>query len=384
MAGDNQRASGVADEVPCGTPSERAAKRAAVEDLMQARGVDALLLRRVSSFAWATCGARSEINTAVAAGEAAVLLTRERSLVLTNNIEAPRLWDEEGLGALGFELHAPAWHAPDSGLAQLVRGLRVGVDLPTPELPGALDLSAELARLRADLTPEEGQRFRALGRLCAEAMARAVEVIEPGQTEHQIAAALAAECVARGVWPIVDLVATDQRVHRLRHPLPTDKRLERYAMLVLCGRKWGLVCSLTRLVHFGPLPSDLSRRARAVAEVDARCLAATRPGTALADILRTTAAAYAEVGFPDEWQHHHQGGAAGYEPREILATLTATAGVRTGQVYAWNPSIAGTKSEDSVLIGPDGVEVLTALPGWPTVEVTVAGAGYQRPAIRVR
>jgi antitoxin VapB len=51
--------------------------------------------------------------------------------------------------------------------------------------------------------------------------------------------------------------------------------------------------------------------------------------------------------------------------------------VAAGQVYAWNPSITGSKSEDSVLITPQGFEVLTATPGWPLIEVD----GVQRPAI---
>lgn len=365
------------------SPGEQSAKREAVGALLAARGLDALLLRRVSSFAWITCGARSEINTAVEAGEAQVLLTRDRRYLLTNNIEAPRLLGEEGLLAQGFEPRVHAWHEPEAALHALVRGLRVGVDRPAPELAGAVDVSQDLARLRAALTPEEAVRFRALGRLCAEAMQRAVRTLAPGQTEHEIAAALARESVACGVWPIVDLVATDQRVLELRHPLPTDKRLERYAMLVLCGRRWGLVCSVTRLVHFGPLPAELARKAQAVARVDAGFLAATRPGAVLKDVLSAATAAYREVGFPDEWTLHHQGGAAGYEPRELLATPRATDVIRAGQVYAWNPSIAGTKSEDSVLVGERGVEVLTAVPGWPAIDVALDGVTYPRPGILV-
>ena len=62
---------------------------------------------------------------------------------------------------------------------------------------------------------------------------------------------------------VVNLIATDERIFNFRHPLPTHKRLERYAMLVLCGRQRGLVCSITRLVHFGRLPDDLRRKAEA-------------------------------------------------------------------------------------------------------------------------
>jgi antitoxin VapB len=152
-------------------------------------------------------------------------------------------------------------------------------------------------------------------------------------------------------------------------------------MLVLCGRRQGLVCSLTLFVHFGRLPDDLRRKAEAVARVDATFLAATRPGQTLGDILKRARAAYAEVGFSDEWTLHHQGGPAGYEPREVIATPGSMDTVSVGQVYAWNPSITGTKSEDSILVGGTGNEVLTAIEGWPTLTARVNGQAFARPAI---
>ncbi len=351
-----------------------------IQALLAERKLDALLLRRVSNFAWATCGAASYVNTAASDGAAALLITPTGRYLITNNIEATRLEQEEKLAAQGWELRVTRWHAAHDVVAELTRGLRLGADGP---YPGARDLSADVARLRADLTPEEGQRFRALGRLCAEAMDSAARAVRPGQTEYQIAAHLAQEAESRGVQAIVNLVASDARIFAFRHPLPTDKKLEHYAMLVLCGRRRGLVCSMTRLIHFGRLPDDLRRKAQAVARVDATFIAATRPGQRLGDILRHAMAAYAETGFPDEWHLHHQGGPAGYEPREYVATPDSTDVVSVGQVYAWNPSITGTKSEDTIFVGEKSDEVLTVILGWPTLPITVDGQTILRPAILV-
>jgi Xaa-Pro dipeptidase len=42
--------------------------------------------------------------------------------------------------------------------------------------------------------------------------------------------------------------------------------------------------------------------------------------------------------------------------------------VRSNQAFAWNPSIVGIKSEDTVLCTNDGIEVLTAQSDdWPAV-----------------
>ncbi len=91
--------------------------------------------------------------------------------------------------------------------------------------------------------------------------------------------------------------------------------------------------------------------------------------------------AYARAGYPGEWQLHHQGGPAGYEPREFVATPDVSVRVAAGQAYAWNPSITGTKVEDTVLITDQGFEVMTEIPGWPMLEVVVDGKTIRRPRI---
>jgi antitoxin VapB len=358
--------------------SEIQTKLERVRSLLDAYQMDALWLRLASSFAWATGGKSAYINTASSNGLASLLITRDRRYVITNNIEKPRIAQEEGLEEAGWEFAAPEWHTGEDGLGNLVGGLKVAVD---GSAPGMLDLSGPVARLRANLLPPEVERFRRLGRICGDAMDRAIRAVEPGMSEHEIAALLAYETEKRGAQAIVNLIATDERIFRFRHPLPTDKKLDRYAMLVMCGRKWGLVCSVTRLVHFGPLPDELRRKQEALAVVDATYMASTRPNTKLGDILAQAQATYALTGYGDEWRLHHQGGPAGYEAREYLGVPGSEDEVREGQVYAWNPSITGTKIEDSVLVTADGTVVLTEIPGWPTIPVATGGQVYERPAI---
>lgn len=353
-------------------------KQDRIKALLAKHELDALLLQRVSSFAWATCGGASYVNTAGSNGEASLLITPSGRHLITNNIEAPRLDQEEQLTAQGWEFHVASWYETDNTIAELTHGLKLGADGP---YPGAVNLAAEMARVRANLMPEEHERFRALGRLCAAAMNDAVRAVRVGQTEYEIAGLLAHETERRGAQAIVNLIATDERIFSFRHPLPTDRELERYVMLILCGRKWGLVCSITRLVHFGRLPDELRRKAEAVAQIDATFIAATRPDRTLGEIFEQATAAYAAAGFPDEWQLHHQGGPAGYEPREYIATPDSTDVVSVGQAYAWNPSITGTKSEDTTLVGEAENEILTAIQGWPTLSVTINGQTFARPAI---
>jgi antitoxin VapB len=125
----------------------------------------------------------------------------------------------------------------------------------------------------------------------------------------------------------------------------------------------------------------LRGKQEAVAQVDAAFIAASRPGARIADIFRKGVEAYAKVGYPDEWKLHHQGGLAGYEPREHVATPASSQVVKAGQAFAWNPSITGTKSEDTILSGEMGCEVITAMEDWPRIPVQVEGQLIERPAI---
>lgn len=362
--------------------SEIEQKLSSILELLEQHHLDALYLGRTSSFAWATCGAASYINTASTTGEASLLITRGGRYLITNNIEEPHYDREEKLKEQGWEFAIQPWFQRSEALERIAGGLKVGADMP---LAGTVDLSSAVAELRMNLLPEEQARYRDVSRRTADALEAAARAVQPGMTEYQIAALIAKEGFDRSVQPIVNLVATDERIYNFRHPLPVDgKRLEKYAMLVICGRKYGLVTSCTRLVHFGALPDDLRRKQEAVVNIDARVISATRPGVTLGDMFGVLQREYAAAGYPDEYRLHHQGGSAGYEPREFLATPGVQVQVRSGQAYAWNPSITGCKVEDTILITEHGPEVMTEMSSWPTLETQPAGGDetvMRRPAI---
>lgn len=353
-------------------------KQTRLRDILSANHLQALLLQRSSSFAWATCGAASYVNTASTTGAASLLITPDKHYLITNNIEATRLEQEEKLHYQGWDFQIFPWHANNDLVEKLVGKAKLGSDFPTP---GALDISAQLSRLRCALLPEENIRFRVLARLCAESMNAAIHAIRPGMSEHQAASLLAEQTLSRGVQAIVNLVAADERIFRFRHPLPTFNDIDKYLMLVLVGRRWGLTCSITRLVYFGVMPQEYREKSEALANIDATMIDATRPGTAMQQTFAAGLAAYAQQGYPDEWRNHHQGGPTAYETREFLVNETSLDLVQPGMVFAWNPSIKGCKSEDSIEIGPQTNEILTQITGWPVIEVKIGERVYARPAI---
>ena len=358
--------------------AELSLKLERIRHLLDASNLDAILLRRTDNFSWATCGADPHINTADSMGIASLLVTKTNHFLVTNNIEATRLMQEENLAEQDWKLQVSPWFGRDDQLSNLTSGMKLGADT---SFPHAMDLSGEIVSIRSQLTPEEGKRYKELGKLCARGMRQAINAVKPGMSEYEIAGLLAQSVESRGVQAVVNLIATDERIFSYRHPLPTAKKLQNYAMLILCGRKWGLICSVTRLVHFGPLPDEVRHKAETVARIDAEMIVATRPGRTLGDVFSRAQSAYAAAGFPDEWKLHHQGGSAGYAPREITATPASTEPILLGQAFAWNPSITGAKSEDTILVSENSNEIITEMADWPSIDIQVGQHIMKRPAI---
>jgi len=353
-----------------------------VRDFISARGLDAVVLTKTVNFQWLTAGADNHVVIDTEHGVAPVVVTAERQHVLTNNIEAVRLEDEE-IGELPFEIDFMNWHDenPEGMLARIVKG-RIASDGPWPQ--GAEIMDGLIARLRWSLVEPEVERYRELGRITAQALGEVAREIEPGMTEHEIGAKLAAKLIAQNVIVSVLLIAADERIYKYRHPIPTNNRLEKQVMLVIGARKWGLDISATRLVHFGKPPAELANKHRAVCQVDAVFISETRPGAAVRDIFAKGVAAYEANGYPDEWKLHHQGGATGYAPRDYKGTMECSETVLENQAFAWNPSITGTKSEDTIIAMADQTEVLSTDEQWPTLEVEYADNKMARPDILVR
>ena len=341
--------------------TDRAAKRQRLLGVLDAAGAERLVLTTHGAIGWYLEGARTHTSLA---GDPllAVVVDREGDTVVVYDNERERLEREE-LPA-GLDIVEVPWHAP------LASALPNG-----PLVAREADVAPLLRAARASLLPAELERYRSLCRESAEAVTRVLLEVRPDDTERQVAAALGALLVARGIDPLVLLVAGRERLGH-RHPLPTDAALGDRAMVVVCGRRHGLVANLTRWVRFGPARPGERDADERIREVEAAFFAATAPGTRLNEVFAAGIAAYAANGFdPDEWRRHHQGGAAGYNGRDPRATPHVADVVQLGQPFAWNPSAPGAKIEDTVLLAADGMEVLTADAAWPTVTV----AGLERP-----
>jgi Xaa-Pro dipeptidase len=352
--------------------AEHEEKLGRVAQVAEGAGVRGILLAAHHNIAWLTSGRANRIDASREIGTARLLVTADgRRFVLANAIEMPRLVAEAFAG-LDYEPVEYAW-ADDQDPAFAVRiaqdlvgaGAALGADWP---LPGTTVIEGPLSSARHLLTDGEIGRYRALGREAGAALGAFCRTLEPGGDERDVQRGIADAAAAIRARAIVALVGSDERLRRFRHPVPTATRWQNVVMLALCAERDGLVVSLSRIVAARP-PADLAKRTRATATVFGRLLDATRAGTGAAALYAAAAAAYADAGFPGEELKHHQGGAIGYRAREWMAHPKSQEVVQARQAFAWNPTIAGTKIEDTALLIDGTIEILTASPDWPAIEL---------------
>jgi len=357
-------------------------KERRVRELMTKESLDAIAIASIANFAWLTCGGNNYVSTATEIGAATAVITQDRKYIVCDNIEAQRI-EEEEVADQEFEFRTYRWF--EGKRDDVIRGIvgdgALGADIA---IPGAVDVASALDACRYSLTSEEIRRYRLLGKDTGECLAETAREIKPGMTEQEIAALLNRHLIARGITPTVTLIAVDERIRKYRHPIPTEKKLERCAMLVTGARKWGLICSATRMVHFGPRSPELRCKHEAVALVDATFIAGTVPGAVMSDIFNRAVEAYKMTGFGEEWKLHHQGGPTGYKGREFRVTAQTNAVVLENQAFAWNPSITGTKSEDTIIATSQGPIILSETEDWPKIEIELGGVTIRRPEILIR
>jgi len=356
-------------------------KQARLAKFFDEQQLKAVLLRQSHNIAWAT-GGKVDARVLIPSDTWAtsVLLTKDgRKFYLAPKNEGPRLAAEEFAG-LGYEPVLSPWYDDCVAAAQRIVGsVEVGADIPTA---GFLPVS--LKPLRAGLTEAEIARYRWLGRKTADVTAAVLQELEPGITEYEMEALVSDGLLCEGILPSVLLMAVDGRIMKFKHAVARGATLERYGMLNLCSRKWGLAISITRFVHFGELPSELAERFDSAARVNAALLDGSRVGATSADLFKAAQEAYAAEGYPGEEEFHHQGGATGYGEREWLATPEGAEVVENAQAFAWNPSIRGGKVEDTVLLKDGAIETLTPTPELPMVETERNGTIYQSAGVLVK
>lgn len=354
-------------------------KQERLDEFLVERDLESVWFAEPNSFAWLT-GGSNVVDRESDVGVAAAGYDGDGVRVVTNDIEADRLRDEELDGDVAVTEFA--WY--ESSLADAVAEHADGPAAADFDVPAFESVDA--SPLRQPLTDEDADRYRELGVETARAVEAICRELDASDTERDVASAIRGALDARGIETPVVLVGGGERARKYRHYTPTDAELGDYALVSVTAERGGLHASMTRTVAFDP-PEWLAERHHEAAIVEATALVATqiiaRLSGRASSVFDAIEATYEHLGYPDEWKRHHQGGAAGYAGREWIATPTTDAEIRLPMAFAWNPTVQGAKSEDTALVGEDGLEILTATGDWPSrpVDAYDYEGSVKRPAV---
>ena len=262
-----------------GSTDDRRLKRERIARLLSETGNDAVLLTSHEAVSWYLEGIRTHVSLA-GPPVLAVRAALDGDEIFVSDNEADRLIAEELLPEDAARVIRVPWFEPVAGGA-------------AHRAAAEADVAAGLRAARASLLPAETERYRALCREVAEVLTDAARGARADSTEVEVSATLAGLLRARGIDPLVILVAGESRLPH-RHPLPTSAALGHRAMLVVCGRRHGLIANATRWVQDEGMRHPDEER---ILQVESAYLAATRPGARLDEAFAAGIAAYAAAGF---------------------------------------------------------------------------------------
>ena len=346
---------------------------------MHTRELDGVLISRRDNFSWLTVGGDNHVlkNTEVGVGH--LLLTQDCQTLLAYSMDGRRLLQEQIPGQ-GYTLATRRWFEGDPRLMAeaLVKG-RLAADTP---LPGCQELSLEINRLHDPLTDLEIDRCRWLGRQTALLLEAIAGWVQPGMSEEHIARQMQAAFALHGIELDVVIVGSDERVERLRHSLPTSRKVEKYVMVHPAARRWGLHANVCRSISFGR-PKEAVRQAnQAAATILGQVLGILQVGIRFADILEQQKAWYRENGFNSEWREHFQGGPTGYVPADPTRCQTEMRVVEN-QAYDWFITLPGVMAEELALLTGKGMEIASIGADWPLLVIATERGDVRVPDLLV-
>ena len=367
--------------------SEITEKIERLQKMLTENKLGGVLINAQHNFAWLSGGKSNGINLSAENGACFLLVRNDgRKFVLSNNIEMPRILTEE-ISEEDFEPIEFSWQEEKASGDFIIEKAKSLLS-ENKNLASDLFLHKEInsienliSKCRYSLTETEIERYRKLGNDAGRALGNVVKLVSAGETEIEIAGKTRGELAKFNINSVVTLVGADERIEKFRHPVPTENIWKKVLLIAVCAKRKGLIANLSRIVCVGEIPAELKRKTEAAADIFARLLSETKPEKSGSELYKIAADAYAEKGFADEINLHHQGGATGYKTRDWVIHPESNEIVFNKQAFAWNPSITGTKAEETCLISNNEIEFLTSTPDFPSISVEIDGRGYFSPDI---
>jgi Xaa-Pro aminopeptidase len=356
-------------------------KQTLVADLLREVGCDGLLILDPDNFSWLTSGAtpRNVLDPAQLPG---LYLTPEARFVVSNNVDAQRLFDEE-IDDLGFQLKEWPWHwEREALLNHLGKGRPLASDVP---LADCKNIGERLRWERRGLTLYELAAYRELGLVVAHALEATCRTLGAGQTEQEIAGQLAHRVLHRGAEPLAVMALGDGRARRYRRGVPSSAPVTKSCVLSLTARLAGLCVSASRTTTLGPADGVTLKEHDTACKVTANYFASSWPDAVPEQLLLAGRRVLQISGFEHEWRMAPQGWLTGRSPVEQLLTPKTTELFRVGVALTWQSSVGAALSCDSFVVTAKGPVLITQpAANWPVKRIRIQGNYMSRPDVLQR
>ncbi|MEG2512488.1 MAG: M24 family metallopeptidase [Lachnospiraceae bacterium] len=340
---------------------------------MKQYGCEGVIISRRDNYTWISEGSKNHVLTTTQEGIASYIIWLEQVELVADSSDLARMTREQN--TLQAEPILVPWYESMEGFVKKhITGKQVVSDTG---IAGTENVQDKLVDMRMILTEKDLNRYRIIGMECAQIVEDICAHVEQGQKEMEVANELKNRCILQGISPDCVLVGSDERIRNYRHPMPTDKVIQNSLMVVLGGEKYGLNISLTRMVSFGEISEASQENLRKVQRIFATMQMMMREGISYSDYFKQVQDLYKKAGFPEEWKMHHQGGPTGYGCREFIAQPNCHKLIREGQAYAWNPTITGTKCEETTYLWKNKVETFTRTQHWPCKQIETPYGMFQ-------
>lgn len=347
-----------------------------------------LVLTTPGSVNWITGGLSDPVDVTASTDPVWAIDSTKGRVLITSEIEAPRLRGDFDLDALGWNLVAVPWY--DASAPLLAASAFSGVspeELLSDTDTFGLNVTTHIVRTRLALSDPEREELRQLGADAAGALEAGVASWQPGATsDFEIASVVSGELERGGAKAVCLIVGGDDRLRTFRHPLAIGEVLHDAVMAVVVARRGGLHVAATRVAVAHDDDPLLELTAK-LEPVHLAVMNATRPGHTWGDAVEALAKGYENIGEPGAWREHFQGGPIAFEQREFELAPPLTDSpywdldCRVNTAIAWNPSLrGGAKIEETYLVGNDGFELITNSGAWAT---TSTEGGTQHSQVKV-
>ncbi|WP_300365313.1 Xaa-Pro peptidase family protein [Brachyspira sp.] len=333
-----------------------------LRDYIDSNDIDAVILNRRSSFAWfSQC--ENSMNFYTDFGLGYIYVDKNDAFYYTSNNEAPRIEREIFKGSIAVKSFS--WvDGPAKNVSKLIKGKKVNADF---SFNGVNEDFANIKKLRYSLFDDQINTAIELGKTSASILEKTMKNIKPGLTEYQIEAEIRYAFGKENIELPVLLIACDDNLNVYRHPLATFKIANERFIAVLCPRYKGVVIALSRIVYFRKRTEEEKKRDETICKINNLLMNETNIGMnskALWDFMVKT---YKEENVETEYLNHHQGGAIGFESREWVLRPALEETIYKNQMIAYNPTLIGTKAEETLLILENSKEILTIGKDFPTL-----------------